>query len=110
MNLIQKAIQFFHTDTNRKINWNEFFGFDKDNPTANYDNFINDGYARSPDLKPVVDKIAQTCSSVAWKVYDKNNGELILNETSKLNDLLQNPNPNQTWNELQYALIINLGS
>ena len=41
MNLIQKAIQFFQTDTNRKINWNEFFGFDKDNPTANFTEFIN---------------------------------------------------------------------
>ena len=108
MNFIQKAIQFFQTDTNQKINWNQFFGFDKDGIVANYDDFINRGYAQSPDLKPVVDKIAHTSSSVSWKVYEERNGELELNETSKLWDLLENPNPNQTWNELQYALIVNL--
>ena len=108
MNLIQKAIQFFQTDTNRKINWNEFFGFDKDNPTANFQNFINDGYSRTPDLKPVVDKIASTTSAVKWAVYEERNGELIKDESSKMWDLLYSPNPNQTWNELQYALVVNL--
>ena len=108
MNLIQKAIQFFQTDTNRKINWNEFFGFDKDNPTANFTEFINQGYSRSPDLKPIVDKIANTTSSVKWCVYEQRNGELIKDESSKLNDLLYSPNPNQTWNELQYGLVVNL--
>ncbi len=108
MNLIQKAIQFFQTDTNRKINWNEFFGFDKDNPTANFTEFINQGYSRSPDLKPIVDKIANTTSSVKWCVYEERNGELIKDESSKLNDLLYSPNPNQTWNEFQYGLVVNL--
>jgi len=108
MNLIQKAIQFFQTDTNRKINWNEFFGFDKDNPTANFTEFINQGYSRSPDLKPIVDKIAATTSSVKWCVYEQRNGELIKDESSKLNDLLYSPNPNQTWNEFQFGLVVNL--
>jgi len=108
MNLIQKAIQFFQTDTNRKINWNEFFGFDKDNPTANFTEFINQGYSRSPDLKPIVDKIANTTSSVKWCVYEERNGELIKDESSKLNDLLYSPNPNQTWNEFQFGLVVNL--
>ena len=108
MNLIQKAIQFFQTDTNRKINWNEFFGFDKDNPTANFTEFINQGYSRSPDLKPIVDKIANTTSSVKWCVYEQRNGDLIKDESSKLNDLLYSPNPNQTWNEFQYGLVVNL--
>ena len=108
MNLIQKAIQFFQTDTNRKINWNEFFGFDKDNPTAHFTEFINQGYSRSPDLKPIVDKIANTTSSVKWCVYEERNGELIKDESSKLNDLLYSPNPNQTWNEFQFGLVVNL--
>jgi len=108
MSFITKAIQFFQTDTNKKINWSEFLGFDKDNPVASYDEFVNNGYSKSPDLKPVVDKIAQTVSSVKWAVYQERNGELILDENSKLWDLLQNPNQNQTWNELQYALTVNL--
>jgi len=109
MGLYQKAIEFFQTPGGKSLSWHQMFGFDNDNPQRSAKEFIENGYIKASDVKPVVDKIAQNVGSVGWKVYTKDrNGELTLNTDSKLNDLLDSPNPKQTWGRLNTAAIINL--
>ena len=70
-------MQLFQTDTNSKINWNDSFGFGRDNPTANFQNFLNDGYSRTHDLQHGLEKKRTPVSPVSVRVYDDGHVDLI---------------------------------
>lgn len=105
----QKSIQFFQDQRNIVHPFSELIGFSNSQQQRSFKSFIADGYAEGTDVKPVVDKIANTAGSVKWKVMVKNaKGEVEEAKDTGLNRLMEMPNEEMTWGDLQSASIIQL--
>lgn len=81
----------------------------------NFKNFLEDGYVKGTDVRPVVDRIIRNASSVPFVLKEKlRDGTLQKVENSRLNEVLLCPNRMETWADflescfLQYLLTGNL--
>ena len=56
------------------------------------DDLINEGYVSNTDVYAIIKKLCEVSSSVPFVVKEWDGDEWVLNEDSKLNDLLEQPN------------------
>lgn len=105
----QKAIEFYQDQRNQIHNFSTIIGFGNQSANRDFNEFITHGYSEGTDVKPVIDKIANTAGSVEWCVYQKlRDGSVEKIDDSGLNTLLEMPNSEMTWGDLQQASIIQL--
>jgi HK97 family phage portal protein len=95
----------FHNVDNRKYNFTQLLGLGGSSTDRSIEAHVEDGYIKNTDVKPVVDKIANTVSSVEWKVYRGDNEEVT---GTPLNDLLVRPNEHESWNDFMFASTVQL--
>lgn len=99
----------FHNVDNRKYNFTQLLGLGGSSTDKSIESHVEEGYIHNTDVKPVVDKIANTVGSVDWKVYTNDKqGQKQEVEGTSLNELLSRPNLDQTWTDFMTASTIQL--
>ncbi|MCA9497322.1 MAG: phage portal protein, partial [Nanoarchaeota archaeon] len=84
-----------------------FFNGTPLNEPRSFKNDLMSGYLDNEVSYSVINKIAQTAASVPYKLVDKNDKEV---KSHWILDLLEYPNPDNTFKEIYYAHIIYLYS
>lgn len=104
-NVQSPIYQAFSKVTGFGFTWNQ----------RNYKNFLEEGYVKGTDVRPVVDRIVRNASAVKWVLKEEQrNGEFEIVTNSRLNEVLECPNRLQTWSDfmedamLQYLLTGNV--
>lgn len=62
-----------------------------------YYNFVKETYKKNVIAYRAMFYVAQSISSVPWKLYRKEGEEIEIVQEHPLNDLLRRPNPDQSW-------------
>lgn len=73
-----------------------------------YELFIRETYKKNLIAYRVMFYIAQSFSSVPWKLYKKQGDKIEIVEEHELNNLLRRPNPNESWAYLMLKSIVYL--
>ncbi|MCB1713391.1 MAG: phage portal protein, partial [Candidatus Riesia sp.] len=98
----------FRTNKLKRVLYETFFfnGTPLNEPRS-FKNDLMSGYLDNEVSYSVINKIAQTAASVPYKLVDKNDKEV---KSHWILDLLEYPNPDNTFKEIYYAHIIYLYS
>ena len=105
-NLYLKAIGSNRTEPNKLFEGFQYGFGAYQYGSKNATEYINKGYVENLDVNAVISRIAEAVGSINWVVKEKKGDEIEVNTSSRLNDLLKNPNSLQSWAEFQESVSI----